>query len=374
MQRTSIALLRAGLSIAALCCATLGVVDQAIAQTPAPSAIEIEFWRSAERVATPEAYRAYLAAFPNGAFANLARAGLPAPNGPAAAAPPSATPPEVKASPSLRYFSETAPNTGSITFNLGDRFVGPGPLTVGSIGAKKQVILPPGEWVLLAASDSKSVQAGGFGSPNTVYLTTLVFSKFAGERVQSMLRFTSNYRPAAVRAWSDQNGCNLAEGPALHFERSAPTSFSEECFAIRLSPTPMANTSAAMDEARRSLERLGAKASGVAMATILTFGEWRRYGYLGVTRLDWPALALGADADNPRTWGRETLDASPAHSAYVKGLTAWAQAYRAHAREGHWNTFDAPALLASAPVPSASANGPKVIEFDPAASPGSVPK
>ncbi|MEQ1804633.1 MAG: hypothetical protein ABL900_04575, partial [Burkholderiaceae bacterium] len=77
MQRTSIALLRAGLSIAALCCATLGVVDQAIAQTPAPSAIEIEFWRSAERVATPEAYRAYLAAFPNGAFANLARAGLP---------------------------------------------------------------------------------------------------------------------------------------------------------------------------------------------------------------------------------------------------------------------------------------------------------
>src|SRR5882672_318429 len=69
---------------------------QAQAQSPAQGAanpIEIEFWRSTDRMATAEAYRAYLDAYPSGSFVVLARLALSrvAPNAavaPAAAAVP----------------------------------------------------------------------------------------------------------------------------------------------------------------------------------------------------------------------------------------------------------------------------------------------
>ncbi|MEQ1804632.1 MAG: hypothetical protein ABL900_04570 [Burkholderiaceae bacterium] len=305
----------------------------------------------------------------------MARAAM-APQGAAAAARTApAAPAEIQASPNLRYFSESASSTGSIAFNLGDRFVGPGPLTVGTVGAKKQVILPAGEWVLIAAADSKSNQAPAIVNiplPNRVDLTTLVFARFSGERVQSMLRFTSNFRPATVPSWSDLDGCDVADPPHLHHARTKPTPFRDECLAIRGIADPMADASAAMDEARRSLKRIGASASGAAIATILSYGEGKRYGYAGITRLDWPALALGDDADAAQAWRPDSVAASAARGAYIKTLTAWAEAYRPHAREGYWQSFDAPELIAGATA--APAKGPKIEDFTPRSPVGAASK
>ena len=41
-----------------------------------PGAVEADYWRSTEKLGTPDAYRAYLAAFPQGFYARLAHVAL----------------------------------------------------------------------------------------------------------------------------------------------------------------------------------------------------------------------------------------------------------------------------------------------------------
>jgi hypothetical protein len=103
-----------------LCGATLACAGWAQAQAPSASAVEMEFWRSAQRLGNAEAYRAYLAAFPNGVFAPLARAALSAQGAGAAGIGADSAP---KNPPSnLRHFTEPTPHTGAVSFKLGDRF------------------------------------------------------------------------------------------------------------------------------------------------------------------------------------------------------------------------------------------------------------
>jgi len=60
----------------------------------------------------------------------------------------------------LRHFSEAPVGTGAIGFNIGDRFVGPGALSFGRFGARRQIVLPEGEWVALAATDWRAALTG----------------------------------------------------------------------------------------------------------------------------------------------------------------------------------------------------------------------
>ena len=343
--------------------------------------VEAEFWRSAERIGTPEAYRAYLAAFPSGVFAPLARAALakesslatPGANAAGATRAEVAKPSDNKASPTLRYFSEAAPYTGSIAFNVGDRFTGPGPLTVGWIGAKKQVVLPPGEWVVLAATDGKSYQAQmavTIPGVNRVDLTTLVLGKFAGDRLSALLRFTSNIRPATTPTWTDLAECDLSDATRLHHARTQPTTFRNECVAIRSLANPMTEAYPAADEVRRSLARIGARMSGAAVVLVLSFAE-RANGYLGITRMDWPALTLGAESEPAEAWYPQSLSSSPLRSAYVTALLAWAQAYRAVASDGYRRALGAADLT---PGAGAIALGLAVSEFDPTTLRAGLPK
>lgn len=348
-------------------CLAVGVAAPAArAQTPAAapqaSATEIEFWRSAERQGTPEAYRAYLTAFPGGAFAPLARAALgPVP---AARAAASAVPALAPASPALRYFSSEATRTGAITFNLGDRFSGPGVITVGWAGAKKQYVLPPGEWVVLAAADTKVDHSPLVTRvPTTVIVDvgTLVLGRFSGTRLASAMVYVANVRPVTVTQWQDLVDCQRAAQDGLHHALSQPSVMRSECQGIRVAAAALDAETPAMVEARASLQRLGAQVHGAALVTIAALWE-ERQGYLGVMRLDWPGLQLGAAADSAAAWKRDSVAAQPAHAAYLRGLHDWLREYRAVAAEGYRHRIELPALKPGAPTASAAT---LVRDFDP---------
>lgn len=302
-----------------------------------PSAAELEFWRSAERLGTPEAYRAYLAAFPEGFFAPLARAAI-APAAPVRATPPpgasaaaaGALPP---ASPALKHFTAPVERSGAVTFNLGDRFTGPGVLTIGWAGAKRQAVVPPGEWVVLAMADAKvDMTPPAYRFPTRVVadVGTLVLGRFSGTRLATAMVYHSSVRPIQVDGWTDIVGCQpggLGGLEDLFHENTRPSGLRSACAAVKAVVAPLAAKSPAMEEARASLQRLGAQVQGDALATIAEISEPRR-GYLAGTRLDWPGVLLGAEADAAAAWTRAASAQDPKRAAAVAGLIAWLGTYR----------------------------------------------
>ena len=317
---------------------------------------ELEFWRSAERMGTAGAYRAYLEAFPTGLYVKLARLALAGADGAPSAKRPPPTSAETLApgSPSpataLRQFSIAADKTGAISFALGDRFYGPGVLTVGWPGAKRQLLLPAGEWIALAAVDSKSIQAPFYATqaPVAAQLTTTVFGKFAGARVTALLAFSSNSQPAPAAAWGDIDGCGAAGSETLEMSR-AQTPYREECASLRAAADWTKLFPPAMPEVQSNLSRLGAVASGVALVSTTTFSE-KKYGYLGITRVDWPAGDLASATQTELDWRPRTLARSPGREAYVKELWDWVQAYRKIAVLGFQRGLEVPDLAAGAPA------------------------
>ena len=96
----------------------------------------------------------------NGAFAEMARAGLgQAPAGTAAAPPvpvPARLPLDVAAL--RRHPSQTS----ALEFEPGAIFTGPGFVTVGGWGSKRQIAIPVGRWVLVA----ERFEGLGYGLPH----------------------------------------------------------------------------------------------------------------------------------------------------------------------------------------------------------------
>ena len=123
--------------LTAILSATLLLATGALAQ--APGEVELEMWRSAARIDTPAAYQAYLAAYPGGSFAPMARAAL-AKAAPAGGAPATGAPPMGALAPLVGSVS-----SGSTELATGAKLVGPGVVTVGSVGAKRQLLIPAGE-------------------------------------------------------------------------------------------------------------------------------------------------------------------------------------------------------------------------------------
>jgi hypothetical protein len=344
----------------------------AASATAQVSDVELEYWRSVQRIDTPSAYRAYLDAYPKGAFAALAKmkteAASPLPAKPAE--PPTATataPATANPAGSLRSFSQPADSSGEFSFNLGDRLNGPGVLTVGSLGAKKQIVLPGGEWMVLAVVDSKSVQSSGvLNNPraNVVALTTLVAAKFSGNRLMSMMRVTSTRQIAKVGTWADLDDCDPKAGTAaLQYKRSRD-GLRDECQSIQVESEPLAKPFAASEETKTSLDKLGARVSGAALVSSFVLSD-SRSGYLGVTRIDWPGTVLGAAADRASAWRTEAIEASPSHAAYLKALSEWALSYRTLAADGFTRRFETSDLVANTPRrPSAELSA--ATDFDPA--------
>lgn len=267
--------------------------------------------------------------------------------------------PAAKAGPTLNYFSEPPPNSGAATFNLGDRFIGPGFVTVGWLGSKKQIVLTPGEWVVLAAVDHAGAGRSG------LKFTTFVFGKFAGDRLAASLTATINRYASPVNRWNDIESCAQAEADQLYHEASSMSATQTECVRMFGVAGAIASSGNVSDELRASLTRMGARAGGTAIVTQMFFAQ-KRDGYLRLVRTDWPAVALGNTVASD--WKPDAVARSEARAAYVKGLVRWVQGYRPLAEQGFHRALEG-SDLAAAGASRGPAGVSSLDEFEPAALP-----
>lgn len=146
----------------------------------APSLAEFEFWKSADRIDTPDAYKAYLAAYPSGHYAGLARAALSRPtSGPTA----TATSARGLSDTLVRRLSRDS-QSGAVNFRIGDALAGAGPVTVGRFGSKMQLLIPNGTWFVLAAIDH----------PQAAHMASVYIGKFHANTLRSIVAFRFNGR------------------------------------------------------------------------------------------------------------------------------------------------------------------------------------
>lgn len=297
----------------------------AVAGAQAPGEVELELWRSATRIDTPAAYEAYLAAHPSGTFAPMARAAL--------AKAGTATGP-------VRPVAQTgklgtlwgAATSGSIDLPVGTRLAGPGVVTIGSVGAKRQLVLPAGEWMLLAAEDYRGP---GMVQPQ---MASLAFGKFVGTQLRSLLVATFNRRAIVVPSGSAANlqamgqlprwtAAELCEAPVAGDQMrdvGGPPAL-RHCAALRpaddwrqaLAGTPLTGP---LDAALKTLE---ATAAPFAWKSELHFTDIR-YGWISIMRFD--------SAD---------VGSAPARAS-------WLQRYLALARQGCARELDTDDLMPGA--------------------------
>lgn len=315
-----------------------------------PDAGEVLFWQSAERQGTPQAYRAYLTRYPAGFFAPLAASALAKPAVPASApvpAPVIAAMPAAVTAATLKSFSAEAPS-GAVTFKLGDEFVGPQAVTVGWLGARKQLVLPAGRWVALAADDEAvslpSIYAN-FPPVPRQRITTVVFGKFVGARLASALsfRFSSQKAPSTTN-WSSVEGCEHAGEVGLRSVPPMASGYRTECSAQAFIAQPLPDDAPVASQVLAALGKLGGSASGPALVSTLSFSE-RERGYYSVSRQDWPALWLGDDAQTARDWRADAME--PTREVFANRQWAWFKTYRNAASSGYANDIgDASAIAA----------------------------
>lgn len=165
---------------------------------PAAAEVELESWRAASRLDTPEAYRAYLQQYPNGAFARFAELALAKQAG-GAPAPASPAPAAARAAPAALATASAELDTNMIDMRVGDRLQGPGVITVGAIGSRRHVLMPRGEWVVLAGFDHRSA------NQVPVPMVTLAFGQFSGAELRSLLSVSFNRRTVAPVGGSGPN-------------------------------------------------------------------------------------------------------------------------------------------------------------------------
>ncbi len=186
-----------------------------------PAETELKMWILADRLNTLQGYQTYLDMYPNGRYANQVRAAMQRLRdnprsgytvAPAAAATTAAAPRPVAASASaatgLRESPSQllagAPRSGAVTQMAGETYFGPGPMTVGYLGAKKQLVLPTGTWVLLAVADRNSMHQN-----NPVPLVSMVFGQYRAGQLVAFMSYLFNGRTlAAPRGWGDFEDCN----------------------------------------------------------------------------------------------------------------------------------------------------------------------
>lgn len=311
------------LHVVALLAATLAF--GAVAQQPAPaapSAYEMELWQAATRLNSPEAYQAYLKAFPNGAFAAMARLSLPKTD-PAAAPTPQAAPVA-----SVARFSAPL-ETGSITLQPGQTLTGPGFITVGWLGAKRQLVVPAGDWTLLAAWDHDADAARG------VQMTSLALGQFAGAQLKSLVVARFNRKPISLPSgggfsqsyqamgvlprWLDAERCEAA--PAT-WRQAANAGTLRHCEALQLSTDPVDGALAA--RLAPALKAMKAELPPLPVRSEVHIVD-KRLGYLAYQRLDCLAGAGAACSTQPPAAG-----AAPADDR-----TAWLKAFAPLAVAGY---------------------------------------
>ena len=336
--------------------------------------VELEFWRSVERLGTPEAYQAYLETYPNGRFAPLARvaarkltptpAGNPiAPAAPAALTPPApsvstASVPVSSSQPAVQFaagsqlpvLNELLQESGGATFVVGERLRGPGVLTMGGLGSRKQVPIPAGEWTLLAAIDHETERQSILGRPGidgSSKVASLVLAGVQGVAARSLLLVTLNRlaAPAYNFRWHDVEQCEQAGTQSWH-QRKEKAFFADQCLVIRpVGPKGVEGLMPAQlwKELSVNLAKLGGSLADFNLETSV-FTTSAQADYLRVTRLDCHQTQPGATT---------CADFSYLMSNWLKppeGLAArieWAQQYMPLAYDGFRRKLALPELTVS---------------------------
>ncbi len=338
--------------------ALLGVATAALAQpagqskVAAPStadkaSVEVDFWKSVERMDTADAYAAYLEAYPNGRFALLARIAMKkqaenvqpvaggAPTAPLAAlsAPPAPVVPMQALAPTsggkLNAWSE--PASGAITLDAGHRIRGPGVITVGRIGAKKQLSIPQGDWMVLAATDHSSEaqpRVANMSTTNRIArLTTLTLAQFDGTTARSLLVATFNRLPGdnPNHVWRDAVQCE-AGNPKYKFHNKQGGFALKLCAYLHHDVQALVEPEFVPDHDRElqiSLLRLGGKL-GRFNAEAVSILVDAQASYLRITKLD----CLQSSTERPLC-----ADAS-AQSGRLEDQVAWIKNYAPQAMVG----------------------------------------
>ncbi len=308
---------------------------QASAPSSDPAAVEAGFWTLTQRLGTADAYRTYLAAYPNGAFAKLATAALQT-GGTASSKPTSA--------PSTLDFRAIAADadSGAIEMRHGDVFTGPGPVSVGWRGSTKQLLIPTGPWVLLASRDFYS------GHAQRIQLSSVALGQFEGSSLRSLLAVTFNSRAGHNTAtWVEAQRCEVPEGNPS-FAWTATGSKFKQCVQARVvrHAEPAQFWKGEMFEAvHRNLSLLNAVPQDKqALRSNLYITDTRKADMMTISRFD-----FGAPLSSP------AVDSSAgALDLQLSSREAWMKAYAESAVKGFFWEIEVPELLANKPTAAAA--------------------
>jgi hypothetical protein len=314
---------------------------------------EMDFWRSTERVDTPEAYAAYLEAFPNGRFASLARAAIKKvqvvvpvnkESGMAIAPQSIQTKPALPAENRLERKSQLAAyseeiNTGSVELRAGDRLNGPVKLVVGGMGAKKQVLVPRGEWVVLAGADyNMMIPANVQTRELPVRFSTIFLAQFDSDKAVSALFITYNrtVTPSVLVSWPDAAKCEGNENSALFLGKEGDFTL-RRCHMVQVVSDPnlrRSSASAFWNDADASLRGLRGVLGQFNLESSLFITSSR--DYLRVSRFDCTQRASDGGCQSLSDFTRSVALKSP----NVETRIAWLKAYLPFAVTGFKRDLD----------------------------------
>jgi hypothetical protein len=185
-----------------------------------------------------------------------------------------------------------SPST-AVALRIGDQLHGPGALTVGHFGARKQLVLPAGDWVLLSAVDHQSTHKVPLA------ISTLVWGRFEGDRLRTTLQALFVSRPGAVgNSWREMTQCEaLRSEPRVRQQARGQTSNVNHCLVASAGRAlPLASWGGAWVPVREHLQRLGAQRDdGRLLRTEMVLQD-NRGGFMWLLRFDFGALEGQAPA------------------------------------------------------------------------------
>lgn len=201
-----------------------------------PSTYELELWKSASSLNVADSYADYLSKFPSGVFATQARLAI-------AKVSAAASPKETATTQGLGQWTPastaaaTERESGATNLMNGARLMGPGVVTVGRFGAKRQIVIPEGEWIVLAAYDHKLTTF------QALDLTTLAFARAENRLIGSLVVVTTNTRTppphsgnhtllATIPRWPGVAACEVQSESDLFYAVSG-TGLNRHCAAVR---------------------------------------------------------------------------------------------------------------------------------------------
>jgi hypothetical protein len=302
---------------------------------PTTEAVELAFWQSSERIGTIEAYRSYLGRYPNGTFASLAKAALNnAVNlSNSSASAPLPVRPATSPKGTLRVFKKD-PQSGSVTHQIGQIFEGPVAVTAGWLGARKQLVLPEGQWIALAARDRYQMfpHSSSMALEQRVKIADVAFGKFDGSQLSSVLLFSFSAEKTMPLVWSMLN-CSNAESVALRPEAATPSGFRDESVALSSQSSP--SFGELNDDVRLSVEALGAGFQAQAVLRPCVVFSDRQRGAMRVQRFVWPPAVLAGPTAT--AWVPSAAELDTARRNYADRLWNWTEAYRQVERQGFLN-------------------------------------